>query len=74
VTKTRTFDAVPVLAVLAGLLAAAAVWAGSSLAGGSGADGGGVSPGATIVQVGEDDRDCPDRGGSADADDAAASV
>jgi hypothetical protein len=71
--KTRTIDLRVVVVLLAGLLAAAAVWAGTSWAGGSGER----SPsGSTPAQTGDggsaftqsggsgdDRRDCPNKGG-----------
>jgi hypothetical protein len=81
VTKTRTLNLSAVLVLAAGLLAAAAVWAGVSLAGGSGtaepsgSQGGG---GFSFVQDGGDQRgegrDCPKRDGSAPSDAADSSV
>jgi hypothetical protein len=71
-TKTRTIDLRVVVVLLAGLLAAAAVWAGTSWAGGSGTQ---APPGSPPTQAGDggfsfsqsdgsgdDRRDCPDKG------------
>lgn len=71
-TKTRAIDLRVLVVLVAGLLAAAAVWAGTSWAGGSGEE---SPPGSTPAQTGDggssftqsggsgdDRRDCPDKG------------
>jgi hypothetical protein len=76
-TKTRAIDLRVVLVLVAGLLAAAAVWAGTSWAGGSGEPSPPSSPpaqtgdgGFSFSQnrgSGDDRRDCPEQGGGGEA-------
>jgi hypothetical protein len=67
--RARSFDRRPLLIALAGALAAAAIWAGTSLAGGS-APSSPASPGVSNVDSGGSggsDEDCPfkdDRSGA----------
>ena len=59
--QARSFDRLPLLVAIAGVLAAAAIWAGTSLAGGS-APSSPASPGVSNVDSGgsvESDHDCP---------------
>jgi hypothetical protein len=65
---TRSTDVTVVLAVLALLLAAAAIWAGTSFAGGSGnspSQGGGIVQSDDGIQreFAQEDGDCPERNG-----------
>jgi hypothetical protein len=62
-TKTRAIDLRVVVVLVAGLLAGAALWAGTSWAGGSG---GQSPPGATPAQTGDGGSSFTQSGGSGD--------
>lgn len=64
--RARSFDRRPLFLAIAGALAAAAIWAGTSLAGGS-APSSPASPGVSNVDSGgsvESDENCPFKDGS----------
>lgn len=67
--RARSFDRRPLLLAIAGVLAAAAIWAGTSLAGGS-APSSPASPGVSNVGDSgggvESDEDCPFKDNRAD--------
>ena len=68
--RARSFDRRPLLLAIAGALAAAAIWAGTSLAGGS-EPSSPAGPGVSNVDQGgggsvESDHDCPFKDGRSD--------